>query len=47
MMLPTDDAITDGIAAIAIETSKRQRAEVHGAQSKARCRSGRSVSHGR
>lgn len=43
MMLLTDDAIT----AIAIETSKRQRAEVHGTQSQARCRSGRSVSHGR
>lgn len=41
MMLPTDDAIT------AIETSKRARAEAHGAQSHARCRSGCSVSHGR
>jgi hypothetical protein len=38
--------IEDSIIAIAIETSKRQRAEAHGAQSHARCRSGRSVSHG-
>ena len=47
MMLPIDDAITDAIAEIAIETSKRQRAEAHGAQSHARCRRGRSASTGR
>ena len=47
MMPLTDDAITDAITEIAIETSKRQRAEAHGAQSHARCRqSGRSASHG-
>jgi hypothetical protein len=42
MMLSTDDAIT------AMQPSKRQRAEAHGAQSHARCRhSGSSASHGR
>ena len=34
------------VAKAAVNASKRQRAEAHGAQSHARCRCGRSASHG-